>query len=747
MECTPAHHHQTEKGAYAELLQVPFHEGVGSTSWYALPVFHLHNYSTATLPMKAGDYWLSAQLYGTRIHWAFISIRPDSFVVHTKKGNNVETERADGQAIYRQPRTVRIAGAAKLTEMETEKLQGEWRAVSIEHEYRKLADAMVERADIRLRFSGDRVAVHMKETQETRKTDSEGPYDLNRRKDPGTLDLPGAFDGRTMLCQYRLWTTGKLEIVGSATERPLDCITGAGRRRFLFERAPETPVKPPSPPLPKVAADVPKFWVGTWKSDSEILVPKKPPEEARFSGVTTMSLVADGKFLRGRTTHEHGQFETLLVQGYNEQKQNMLGWFFMSDGSATGPGIGIWDADKRTLLWMERVADGIQSIHQFEFVDSDTVKARLFSQNEKNEIIFDLRNTFTRLKTSVVQPPMPVDPKRPPEMKVLDRLIGEWRNQVKVTTAESPDKPSEQTARKNAKSILGGRMVEVFDTNESTTLNDYWLTWFDPNTRKYRIWFFSSGGLFTEMDAEWDETKKTMNWTSIDKTVAGHWNFKNDDMHETPFAIKDKAGRMLIDVSGSSRRSDGGWIRLFNGKDLDGLVPIYDRNKLSAAPWEIDAAALLLKGGNKGQDTGYVRTQKQYREFHLRFEYKHTSTPAEQATILLGMHGPDDPSKSGGATARVQLALNKLNQPMGAFFAGKEVNEKLPWTNIYGGEVAANQWGRVEIVSRAGELEVRINEACKIVNGYQPVVGHLGFQSSRPGLQLRGIEIKGLPTD
>eukprot|EP00913_Durusdinium_trenchii_P035349 g33079.t1 len=305
--------------------------------------------------------------------------------------------------------------------------------------------------------------------------------------------------------------------------------------------------------LPRTAADLLKFWVGDWRNETRIVVPKLPPAQANGRGILRMSLVADGKFLRGVTTSDNGGFQTLLVQGWDDKKQRLLGWFFMSDGRASGPGVGTWDGAKRTIVLPERLPGGIQAVHQFEVVDADTVKARLFHQNEQNEIVFEMQSTFTRLRTPVAPKPVRIDPQRPVEMKVLDRLVGDWHNEVTTT---QDGKTTVDTARSTMRHILAGRMVEGFDAVETANRNDYWLTWFDPKRKQFRVWFFGSQGPAetVEFSAVWDAPKSTMSLTSTDTLIEGQWIFRNKDLREFPITFKDKAGKVQMQMNGISRR-------------------------------------------------------------------------------------------------------------------------------------------------------------------------------------------------
>ena len=79
----------------------------------------------------------------------------------------------------------------------------------------------------------------------------------------------------------------------------------------VLRDAPPAPPVPHSPALPKKASEVTAFLVGSWKSETEVLVPKLSPEAARSTGITTSELIAGGKFLRG-----HGSYRDGFIPGY-----------------------------------------------------------------------------------------------------------------------------------------------------------------------------------------------------------------------------------------------------------------------------------------------------------------------------------------------------------------------------------------------------------------------------------------------
>jgi WD40 repeat protein/tRNA A-37 threonylcarbamoyl transferase component Bud32 len=202
-----------------------------------------------------------------------------------------------------------------------------------------------------------------------------------------------------------------------------------------------------------------------------------------------------------------------------------------------------------------------------------------------------------------------------------------------------------------------------------------------------------------------------------------------------------------------SAESEPGWTSLFNGKDLTGWAEAYDKPNHRSAPWDIVGDVLQLKGDEKNK--GYLRTEKQFREFHLRFEYKPTSFAPQDyvmnSALMWGVQGAEDIAKlstaelTGGPIGiRYELATQANGTPCGTAFWPKQIDPGINITGVHGGTTPADGWNRAEIIAQEGTLELRINGVSKIAKGYRPAQGFLALYSALQGLHFRKIEIKEL---
>jgi hypothetical protein len=408
-------------------------------------------------------------------------------------------------------------------------------------------------------------------------------------------------------------------------------------------------IKELPPSLPQKSADIPRFVAGAWKIESTIVEPKLPPEQAKMTGVNVFEPICGGKFLRGFTSYGDGQFESLIVQQYEQATDTVRGWFFSSKGENHGPGVGRWNPERRTMLWLEKLPNGLHAAYEYEFADVNTIKTRVFYQNDKNEVVFELRSVGTRLPGPVELKPAPIDPQRPAEMKILDRLVGAWRNDVNLRRVyiANPDKRVTETQHVKAGHVLGGRFIESFITTEAKNTEDYALAWYDVGAKKYHQLHFGCAGTALEMLGSWNQEEKILTWNSPDGRLVRQWTFKNDDLREFVHRFIDKRDGPVTETSGVSQRIGPGWVQLFNGKDLTGWKG--GKGPDGGLLWKWEESMLAARGRADNQGEPLVST-KIYRDFEMRFQVR-------ALDAMLNLRLRDD--KRGATTVTLGSAVGK----------------------------------------------------------------------------------------
>jgi hypothetical protein len=342
---------------------------------------------------------------------------------------------------------------------------------------------------------------------------------------------------------------------------------------FRFERDPMKPGQEHrnSPEVPRTAADVLPFLAGNWKMERQTGDPEAPSEKAEFVGHLTYDFVAGGKFLRGRGDMGEGRADLLFLFDFDPGTKGLHWRQAWSSGLTAEYISGQFLADTRTLMFSHRIG-ALDSVSQFYFVDANTFIHRYFFKDQSGTITRESKATFARIPGPAALRTLPTDPARPDKMKVLDRLVGEWRNEITVSVA-GPDTKVE-TLRVKAEPILGGRFIEKFETNEATGVSDYTLSWFDTDAKKYRTWFFNHAGSVTEFTGTWDEAAKTLTWNSADGRLEGRWTFKSDDLREYRHIVKDKDGKVLNEAAGVSRRTASAAVAPFTDADVQRVAAL-----------------------------------------------------------------------------------------------------------------------------------------------------------------------------
>lgn len=188
-----------------------------------------------------------------------------------------------------------------------------------------------------------------------------------------------------------------------------------------------------------------------------------------------------------------------------------------------------------------------------------------------------------------------------------------------------------------------------------------------------------------------------------------------------------------------------GFEKAFNGKDLAGWVG-------NTTGYEVkDAVMTWRKGGN-------IYTEKEYGDFHIKFDFK--LTPG--ANNGLGIRAP-----LTGDAAYVGMEIQILDDPAEMY---KSLHEYQYHGSIYGVVAAkrgalkpTGEWNHEEVIAKGSHITVIVNgvktvdadikEASK--NGTETVdhkkhpgllnpKGHIGFLGHSAVLSFRNIEIKDL---
>ncbi len=146
--------------------------------------------------------------------------------------------------------------------------------------------------------------------------------------------------------------------------------------------------------------------------------------------------------------------------------------------------------------------------------------------------------------------------KAPPEMKVLEKLVGTWKDEQIVKV------PKEERSTNIVKRelVLGGRFVQQMgsfdDKGKPTTMG---MFTYDSNRKTYRFWFFHSSGFYWEPTGTWDESSETFTFkgrvgADARGTMTATLRFSDEATFAFSVIGNDSDGEVVYHLEGKSVR-------------------------------------------------------------------------------------------------------------------------------------------------------------------------------------------------
>jgi uncharacterized protein (TIGR03067 family) len=433
-----------------------------------------------------------------------------------------------------------------------ERLQGRWVAESVEVDQGKqLPDEM--RAQLTLTFTGNTMRATMPQAEEA-------TFHLDETAKPKQIDIIGA-DRKGRFGIYRFDGNRLVLCMGEddKKDRPTEFTSKGGTKRMLgvFKNIEIKELPPTPPPLPQQPADVLPFFVGSWKVEGLVIEPVLPGGlDARATATASFEFVAGGKFLRSFKTETRGLFETLTLQSWDPKEQTFGSWHFDSSGYMRDPVVGSWDPGKRLLTFKGTIGGGFRATHEYTLIDGRTVKVYHVVRDPDDKIAFEGRDTMTRLDKPLTGQHLPSDLKRPPEMTVLDRLVGAWETKGVIKTQDNLV-GLKFTTRVKSRKILGGRMIASEEAGLAGHDDAYWLAAFDERLKAYRFWMFNAAGNVMNLGGSWDEADQKLKWNSAapdGSNSSAIWHWCDPDHREWTTLIRDAVGKTVLDIQATSIR-------------------------------------------------------------------------------------------------------------------------------------------------------------------------------------------------
>jgi Domain of Unknown Function (DUF1080) len=193
-----------------------------------------------------------------------------------------------------------------------------------------------------------------------------------------------------------------------------------------------------------------------------------------------------------------------------------------------------------------------------------------------------------------------------------------------------------------------------------------------------------------------------------------------------------------------------GAVSLFDGKTLDGWIPIENKPTDPAVPgWIVRDGAMASTGTGRG----VIYTAKDYGRFRLMFTMRHVSgNPDHQACVLIFCTRPVAGEKPLDALAGIQFQVP--NGGRWDYRPGVNNNGGLEFTRLTSVRFEAHEWSRVEIVADASKGVARMavaqplgTKAVEVLAFHDVSAGKMGpiaWQMHNAGLfdEYKDVEIE-----
>jgi len=196
----------------------------------------------------------------------------------------------------------------------------------------------------------------------------------------------------------------------------------------------------------------------------------------------------------------------------------------------------------------------------------------------------------------------------------------------------------------------------------------------------------------------------------------------------TNLGLTSVAGLATWAFAQSEPEKEEGFVPLFNGKDLAGFVPFLPGGD-PAKTWRVENGVLICTG----RPNGYLRTEREFGNFILRFEYR-MMEPGNSGVFLMNL-----PDRIWPYGIEFQLLYTEVGRIFGV--AGAKVDA----TPVLQRPSRLREWNTYEIVHYNGFVATCLNGHVVAVGANaEPRKGHLIFQSEGAEIHFRNIRLREL---
>jgi hypothetical protein len=216
--------------------------------------------------------------------------------------------------------------------------------------------------------------------------------------------------------------------------------------------------------------------------------------------------------------------------------------------------------------------------------------------------------------------------------------------------------------------------------------------------------------------------------------------------------VRAALGLLLALLGSPAGQDEPGFERVFNGKDWTGIRFHFGEGKTEpGTAFRIDGESIVCSG----RPPGYWHTEKTFKEFTLRFDYRYP-VPDPVPDRIKGADGKLDEHKFGGNSGYLLFGTEHKVWPKSIEVQGMNrdvlgiimIRSKGRYTTDREARTKARkplgEWNAVEIAAKGGQVRCSLNgTAVSTVTEHEfSGAGWIGFQSEGAEIHWRNIRIK-----
>lgn len=301
-------------------------------------------------------------------------------------------------------------------------------------------------------------------------------------------------------------------------------------------------------------------WVGEWETTFDVRPTATTAEKAVRGTMTHRKVLGDHFLLSHSVADDMPPF--LMFLGWDKFLAEFRIWIFGGGGEAFER-HGRWESASQ-MLTMQLVppSPGVTGTSTDRFIGNDRVESTLFVKAANGQVTRDSR--WSARRKSPQPDPLPNLPtaagpaSSPEELKLVDKLAGEWTIRATMKPSLSLPNGGEETLIEKNVWVLGGRYLWSRAYNAKGENTSMWIMTYEPNEKSNRVWFFGHDGGTGQWRVSWDANARGFHWRAIDMPPgwigSGLNRWINDDTWDNQVLIKDEDGRAVIDMTQEKRR-------------------------------------------------------------------------------------------------------------------------------------------------------------------------------------------------